>query len=451
MNLLKNFTNYIFKQHLFTPKDKLLIAVSGGVDSVVLCKLCKQAGFDFAIAHCNFTLRGGESIRDEKFVQALAKKYDVPFFVQVFDTTSIAKENKKSIEETARKLRYDWFLVLLKENNFKYLLTAHHANDNVETVMMNFFRGTGIKGLRGILPKQNNIIRPLLFAKRNEIEKFSVENNIAFVTDSTNAASDYTRNYFRNELIPSIEKVYPETVINVLNNIDRFLDIEYLYKESVDAFKQNLLAIKGKETHIPVLKLAKAKPLQTVIYEIILPYNFTALQVTEVEKLLTADSGKYIASSTHRILKNRNWLIISEIENVLDNTYFLIEENDSVIVFGKDKLLLRNLRTIDKIDADPSIAYIDTKVLKYPLLLRKWKQGDYFYPLGMTKKKKLSRFFIDQKLSLLQKENVWVIESDKKIVWVVGLRIDDRFKILNKYSNILKICFSQNVDVLTDP
>jgi tRNA(Ile)-lysidine synthase len=446
MNLLQNFTAYILKHHLFEQKDKLLIAVSGGLDSAVLCELCRQAGFDFAIAHCNFKLRGAESDRDENFVKQLAIKYNVPFYVTVFDTVAIAKKTKKSIEETARNLRYDWFATLLKENKLQYLLTAHHADDNVETVMMNFFRGTGIKGMRGILTKQNNIIRPLLFAKRKEIEKFSQENNIDFVTDSTNAESDFTRNYFRNDLIPAIEKVFPETVNNVLHNIDRFADIEYLYKESMGAIKKGLLEIRGKEIHIPVLKLAKTKPLQSVIYEIITPYNFTAAQVGEVEKLVIVDSGKYCTSPTHRILKNRNWLIIAAIENTVENEHFLIEENDREIIFGKNKLLIEKFNQLDKIDTNPHVACINAADLKYPLLLRKWKQGDYFYPLGMKNlpagrqgKKKLSRFFMDLKLSLLEKENVWVVESDKRIVWVVGLRIDDRFKITGYSQYILKL------------
>lgn len=439
MTLLQNFISHINKYNLFTTKDKLLLAVSGGVDSTVLCELCHLAGYDFVIAHCNFTLRREESTRDENFVQQLAIKYNVAYFIKVFDTVTIAKKNKTSIEETARKLRYDWFSTLLLQNNLQYLLTAHHADDNVETMMMNFFRGTGVKGMRGILAKQNNIIRPLLFAKRNEIEKFSTKNNIAYVTDSTNLESDFTRNYFRNELIPAIEKVFPEMVNNVLNNIGKFKDIEYLYNESIIEIKKKLIKVNGKELHIPVIKLSKSKTLQTVIYEIISHFNFTSSQVSEVEKLLSADSGKYITSATHRILKNRNWLIINEIENVLENDFFLIEANDKEIVFGKNKLLIQNFTQIDKIDTNSNIAYLNADDIKYPLLLRKWKQGDYFYPLGMSKKKKLSRFFIDAKLSLLQKENVWVLESNKKIIWVVGLRIDDRFKILHKTPNVLKV------------
>jgi tRNA(Ile)-lysidine synthase len=448
MSLLQNFTAHIKSQYLFQQKDKLLIAASGGADSTVLCELCKQAGYDFAIAHCNFKLRGEESDRDENFVHQLAKKYRVEIFVNEFDTNAISKEQKTSIEETARKLRYDWFEELLKENDFDWLLTAHHADDNIETVVMNFFRGTGVKGMRGIFPKVKKVVRPLLFARRQEIEDYATQNAIVFVTDSTNAESDYTRNYFRNELIPAIEKMYPETASNVLRNISRFADVEVLYDESIHAIKEKLVEKRGNEMHIPVLKLAKEKPLHTVIYEIIAEYNFTAAQVSEVEKLLNSESGKYITSATHRILRNRKWLIISPLNIVEEVSNYVIEKEDTVILFAGGKLQINTVAKPESLLTTADTAFIDVTHLKYPLLLRKWKQGDYFYPLGMKNlpagrlgKKKLSRFFIDVKLSLTEKENVWVLESDKKIVWVVGLRIDDRFKVTEDKKVVVKLHF----------
>ncbi|MEI9956512.1 MAG: tRNA lysidine(34) synthetase TilS [Ferruginibacter sp.] len=209
MELTEQFKNYIQQHHLFNPKDKLLLAVSGGVDSVVLCELCKQAGYDFAIAHCNFQLRGEDSNKDEEFVEALSKEYNVLFHSTTFDTNTVAAKEKKSVEEAARDLRYAWFEEKRKENSYTCIVTAHHADDNIETVLMNFFRGTGIKGLHGILPKQNNIIRPLLFANKKALQDFATANELSFVVDATNAENDFTRNYFRNELIPAIKKVFP--------------------------------------------------------------------------------------------------------------------------------------------------------------------------------------------------------------------------------------------------
>ena len=441
MNLLQKFKNYIKDNNLFQQKDKLLIAVSGGVDSAVLCALCAGAGFDFAIAHCNFKLRGEESDRDELFVKALSGQYNVNLYSTSFETKVVAKTNKKSIEETARNLRYNWFQEIIQadkllENPIKYLLTAHHANDNIETVVMNFFRGTGIKGLRGIVAKQQNIVRPLLGATRQEILQYAAENNIAFVTDSSNAENNYTRNLFRNEILPVIEKVYPEAANNVLRNIERFADIKFLYDQSIADLKENLIEKKGNEIHIPVLKLAKAKPFNSIVYEIIKEFGFTASQVTEVEKLLQSESGKYIKSTSHRILKNRNWLIISPFIATEETANIIIEENERNILFANGSLDIEPVAVPETLAADAFTVYVNADELKYPLLLRKWKTGDYFYPFGMKNnttgkvgKKKLSRFLSDLKLSLLQKENVWVLESNKKIVWVIGYRIDDRFKI----------------------
>ena len=452
MNLLKNFTDFIKEQNLFQQKDKLLLAVSGGVDSVVLCELCKQAGYDFIIAHCNFQLRGEESERDEDFVNGLGKKYGVEVLVKKFDTNIYAEENKLSIQVAARELRYAWFNELLSkikndlnpegsDSPFRGvggIVTAHHANDNTETLLMNFFKGTGINGLHGILPKQGNIIRPLLFAKKEDLSSFAVANKLFFVEDSSNASDKYTRNYFRNQLIPGLQKVFPQVEDNLMHNIDRFRDIEILYRQSVDLIRKKLLEQKGNEIHIPVLKLLKTTALNSIVYEIIKDYGFTAYQVEDSIVLLKSDSGKYIQSATHRIIKNRNWLIISPNENTAAQNILIEEEGN--IQFAEGTLQLKKILNDQySILNDQSIAQLNADEIKFPLLLRKWKQGDYFYPLGMKKKKKLSRFFIDLKLSLTQKEKTWVIEMDKKIIWVVGLRIDDRFKIKAITKDILQI------------
>ncbi len=452
MNLLHHFTNFIKKENLFQPKDKLLLAVSGGVDSVVLCELCKQAEFVFAIAHCNFQLRGEESERDEMFVKDLAKKYGAEIFVKKFGTEKYVEENKLSIQVAARELRYEWFNSLFNQTvnqPINYIITAHHANDNIETLLMNFFKGSGIAGLHGILPKQNKIVRPLLFAKKEELLVFAKENNLSFVEDSSNTSDKYTRNYFRNQLIPSLQKIFPQVEDNLLNNLERFTEIEMLYQQSIEVHKNKLIERKGEEIHIPVLKLLKSKPLNTIVYEIIKDFSFTSAQIEELIKLLQSESGKYIKSPTHRILKNRNWLIITANNNVSPQN-ILIEENDEVIEFMNKRLKIEKLQITNldtgqgnyKLQTDNDVAMLDADKIKFPLLLRKWKQGDYFYPLGMNKKKKLSKFFIDQKLSLLEKEDSWIIEMDKKIIWVTGRRIDDRFKILPSTKNILKISLS---------
>jgi tRNA(Ile)-lysidine synthase len=456
MPLLNQFINYIQEQYLFQKNDGLLLAVSGGLDSVVLCELCHQAGFNFEIAHCNFQLRGEESEGDEKFVRALGEKYQVKVSVKKFDTRAYAEKNKISIQVAARELRYAWFDELIEADdrrpateNLKpasyikhqtsYILTAHHANDNIETLLMNFFKGTGITGLRSIVPKKDRLIRPLLFAKRAEIAAFAEEHHLDFVEDSSNISDKYTRNYFRNQLIPSVQKVFPQAEENLLKNIDRFSEIEMLYQQSIHLHKMKLLEPKGNEIHIPVLKLQQAKPLKTIVYEIIKDFGFTAHQTDEVVGLLKSESGKYVSSASHKVIKNRNWLIISPI-NTMEANNVLIEQTDKEIDFEGGKLKIKRRQNADNhLPNASNIASLDAANITFPLLLRKWKQGDYFYPLGMQKKKKLSKFFIDQKMSLPDKEKIWVIESNRKIVWIIGKRIDDRFKITPTTKEILEI------------
>ena len=309
---------------------------------------------------------------------------------------------------------------------------------------MNFFKGSGINGLKGIMPKKGRIVRPLLFAKKEVLETFAAEYNLQFREDSSNSSDKYTRNYFRNQLIPGLEKVFPQIKENILHNAHRFRDINILYNQAVETAIKKLITVKGNEFHIPVLKLLKTEALSTILYEIIKDAGFASKQTDEVIKLLKSESGRFIESETHRILHNRKWLIISPLNDTTIQHY-LIEEETKEVHFTKGKILIEQITDLTII-ADANIAIMDASKIKFPLLLRKWKQGDYFYPLGMQNlpagrqgKKKLSRFFIDQKLSMNEKEDTWVIESGKKIIWIVGMRIDDRFKITDQTKNALKL------------
>ena len=439
MELYTQFSEYIKQKQLFTAKDKLLLAVSGGIDSVVLCELCRQAGFNFSIAHCNFQLRGEESLRDENFVKDLAGKMGVECFVAVFDTKAIAQKEKKGIEETARELRYQWFQQIAKEKDFHFILTAHHADDNAETMAMHFFRGTGLRGLRGIQSRNGNIVRPLLFAGRKDLKEYARTHSLKFVTDNTNNDIRFTRNFFRHRVLPLVAEVYPAVTSNLAQNAERLTEAAMLYEQAIALHKKNLLEFRGKEIHIPVLKLKKAKPLRTIIYEIISEFDFTAKQAEEVLELLNSETGKYVSSSTHRIIKNRNWLIISPEQNQ-DASVFLIEENKQTQEFKSGKLKMEMVEKIpEQFPSSPFTVFADAKEVQFPLLLRRWKEGDYFYPLGMKKKKKLSRFLIDLKLSKPEKENTWVLISNQRIVWVLGRRIDDRFKISANTQSVLQL------------
>jgi tRNA(Ile)-lysidine synthase len=443
MDLLQRFKKYIQEQKLLQAKDKLLLAVSGGVDSVVLCELCQQSAVPFSIAHCNFQLRGEESQRDELFVQQLGSTYGVEVFVQRFDTNAYAEQHKRSIQEAARALRYGWFEQLRMEKGFAFTVLAHHADDNVETLLMNFFRGTGLQGLTA-MPEWNftekHLLRPLLHIRRKDIMAFARQQGLKWVEDSSNASSKYTRNFFRNELLPAIKKVFPQVEENLLDNIDRFKKINSLYQSSVQQIKKQMCEQHLAEVRIPIRKLLKYQHT-SLIYEIIKDFGFGEKQVDEVLKLTEAESGKFIENEYYQIIRHRNWLLIAP--RLAHTDTIAIEKESKDAKFSGGCITL-DFISIEKFNLhkSASIAQLDAQHIDFPLLVRKWKQGDYFYPLGMRKKKKLARFFIDQKLSKNQKENVWVVESNKKIVWVTGLRIDDRFKITSATKQVLQLTWT---------
>lgn len=424
------------------------MAVSGGVDSVVLCDLLSRCGHDFEIAHCNFKLRGDESNRDESFVRSLSRNYGKTLHCNTFDTTLFAQEHKCSIQEAARILRYEWFAGIIDARKLELrhsggvirLLTAHHLDDNVETAFMNFVKGTGIAGIRGMLPATDKVVRPLLFASKDEILRYANAAGLHWVEDSSNREDTYSRNFMRRQVIPLIAEHYPMVDHNIAENIARFRDVEILYGLSVERLKKRLLSQSGPDWRIPVEKLRLTPGVRTILWEIIRHFGFSARQVDEVSSLMDSETGRYVVSATHRILRNRNWLLISAIRSI-ETGIFPIEGSLQEIVFPEGILRFRIVAPLskDELDAGSEIAFLDLREIRYPLILRKWRQGDYFYPLGMRKKKKISRFLTDAKLSLLQKEVVWVLESDKRIIWVVGMRPDDRFRIGPGTERILRI------------
>lgn len=446
MNLLTQFKNHWQTEFAnFNPGNcHLLLAVSGGVDSVVLVDLVAKAGFEFSIAHCNFQLRGSDSERDELFVSTLQNATEI--FSKKFDTARFAQEQKMAIQEAARKLRYEWFEGLMDHYRSNYtkqilLVTAHHADDNIETVLMNYFRGTGISGMRGILPfqKDRSIIRPLLAFRKSELIDHAKNEGLEFVEDVSNSSDKYTRNFFRNQLIPQIQNIFPAVEENILENIGRMREVASIYQDAVAAEIQQLIVQKDNEIHIPILKLQKQKVLHTILWEITKQYGFAAAQVSEIMKLIHADNGAIVSSDNFRIIKNRNWLIIAKKASI-DSLYHVIEQGTTHLSFENGRLEISTVNAAGSL-TDQTVALLDLHKIQFPLLVRKPRTGDYFYPLGMQKKKKLSRFFIDQKLSRTQKEKCWVIESNKKIVWVIGYRIDDRFKLPKDIDQILKIQF----------
>jgi tRNA(Ile)-lysidine synthase len=456
MELLQAFRDFIAKERLFSVGDRLLLAVSGGLDSIVLCELMHRGKFNVEIAHCNFQLRGAESDRDEAFVRQLGERYGWEVHIRRFDTEAYATSEKVSIQVAARELRYQWFYEIIDSwaQPAAFVITAHHLDDNTETLLMNFFKGTGIAGLRAMLPRQGKIIRPLLFATRAMLQHFAAGEGLEWVEDSSNVEDKYTRNFFRHQVIPLVQKVYPAAVQNLADNISRFREIEWIYRQAIEQQKKKLLEYKDNEVHIPVLKLQRSEPLTTLVYEIISAFGFSAQQAPEVIGLLDSPSGKYVQSATHRILRHRNWLIISP-RSTTESVTIIVEPGDTEVVYEQGRLCLKELSSSEVPEEvlSPSstiassrgrapvspIAWLDAGGIDFPLVLRKWRPGDYFYPLGMRKKKKLARFFIDNKLSLAEKEKIWVVEMNKKIIWIVGLRIDDRYRITTATRRVLKI------------
>jgi len=426
----------------FSADGHFVLAVSGGADSVVLAHLLKGAGINFEIAHCNFKLRGAESDRDEAFVKNLAVTLDVPFHVKHFDTAACAAELKISIQEAARDLRYSWFATFNT-----VVITAHHANDNIETVFMHLCRGTGIAGLTGIEPykTKERLLRPLLVFHKQEIIDYATESGIAFVEDSSNSSDKYTRNFFRHQVLPAVQEVYPQSEQNILHTIKHLREVSEVYKAAMQKIVSKLQFINGNEIHIPALMWQKAKPLDTITFEMLYPFGFTAAQVPEAIKLLSAHNGAVMHSSTHRLIKNRNWMIVAPLATASNTSLVVVEQNDASIDFPGGTLTLQTATAQVPDASDNNTCMLDTATLQYPLILRPAATGDYFYPLGMQKKKKLSKFFIDLKLSKTAKEKVWVLVSNNRIAWVIGYRIDNRFKITPASNTAVKLSFLPSV------
>jgi tRNA(Ile)-lysidine synthase len=430
---------FIATHQLLSGSQPVLVAVSGGADSMVLLQVMAQLAHPFAVAHCNFELRGEASDGDAAFVQAYCQARNIPFHQIRFDTRAYAAAQKQSIEEAARHLRYDWFRELCSQYQYSAIATAHHADDSIETAFMNFCKGTGISGLHGILPKAGGIIRPLLWASRAHIEAYAQEQGISWREDASNQQTDYTRNYFRHEVLPQIEKIIPSFRKNMTANIRRFGEQEWLYKQQINMLQPKLAEQRGAEWYIPVRKLKQYPVAETLLFEILKAFDFTPGQSAEAIKLMEAPSGKWMVSPTHRLLKNREFLIISRLATETAG-WVVIEPGMQQVTFPDGQLTIDTLSTANLDEAGPNVLLADAQQITWPLVLRRRKDGDYFYPMGMNhKKKKIARFLIDQKVSLNDKEKVWVLESNSRIVWVAGMRADERFKVTPHSRQVLKI------------
>jgi tRNA(Ile)-lysidine synthase len=432
------FKRFLEHNQLCKQDSPILLAVSGGMDSMVMAHLFMATRIPIAFAHCNFNLRGAESKENEAFVAKFAKENQTPYFVKSFSTAAYAKKQRISIQMAARELRVNWLEKLVVEHQFESYATAHHLDDQIETFFINLFRGTGIAGIHGILPRQDKLIHPMLFAYRSELEEFAQKNNIHFSMDSSNFKADYDRNKIRHELIPLLETMKPGIKKILTGNIENFREAEEVYKNYVQRIKKRLVQKKDDLWMIRIDKLKRLSNPPTYLFELIREFNFNFSQAQAIFNSLGSISGKQFYSSTHRLSKDREHLLV-QVNKSQEKEPFIIETDDETIHYPFNMELIKHTRGASyQIPNNPLIAAVDGRQLIFPLVLRPWKAGDFFYPLGMNHKKMLSDFFIDQKLSIPQKESTWLLESDGKIVWVVGHRLDDRFKISKKTTHIIE-------------
>lgn len=437
--MYSEFLKYVHEQGLFERKDKLLLGVSGGVDSVVLARIVDQLGNEFALAHCNFNLRGKDSDDDEKFVISLADELGVKCYLSSFQTENYAIENGISIEMAARDLRYDWFEKIRIENAFDHIVVGHHLDDVLETFILNLSRGTGIRGLSGIQPKAGNIVRPLLFASREQIEQYALNNDYSWREDASNSDVTIKRNKVRHEIIPILTALNPGFKSNLERTIDYLNDTKTIFLNTIDEVRERLVMTEHEWVKINRHELKELQPLKTYLFELLRPYSFNSEVVDDISRSLDSGSGTCFYSSTHRLVIDRDELIITQ-ENQEDAALYYIEKTDKFITKPINlKITVDRYSESFTIPNSSDIAVMDFDKLRFPLVLRHWKQGEYFKPLGMNGFKKLSDFFIDEKLSIPEKEQTWILSSENKVAWIVGRRLDDRFKLDPETKLVLRV------------
>jgi tRNA(Ile)-lysidine synthase len=433
--MLQKFQSHIFQNFSFLSGKKLLLATSGGLDSMVMVYLFRKLSFKIAIAHCNFQLRGVESFEDQNFVQNYAEANEIELFVTQFDTEAFAKDYKLSTQVAARELRYNWFYELLETDNFDYVLTAHHADDNLETVLINLVRGTGLDGLTGIPAQNENVIRPLLLFSRNEIEQYAKKNNIDWREDSSNASDKYLRNKIRHHLVPILKDLNTD-FLSLFHKTQGYLQESKTMVEdaSIMVYQQVAKEI-GEDIHFDLNKLQQLPNYKSYLYQWLREFGFSAWE--DIYDLVESQSGKQVFSNEFRLLKNRGFLILSPINTVDEKEEYYIFKDENEIT---NPLPLSFSKVADISIGSNTTIFVDADKLHFPLILRRWKEGDTFQPLGMGgKSKKVSKIFKDEKLSLVDKENTWLLFSDNTIVWITGIRQDERFKIEKTTKNRVQI------------
>lgn len=431
MGALSRLQSFIKQHALFLEEESVLLAVSAGRDSVLMARLFKAAGYHFGIAHCNFNLRAGESDLDERFTEELADELEVPFYTHRFDTMEYANANHISVQMAARDLRYQWLEKIRTQFDYQYIAVAHHQNDVIETMLLNLTRGTGISGLHGILPKKGKLIRPLLFLSRDEIDELVRHKAYAYREDSSNLSVKYSRNKLRLEVIPVLKELNPALEQTFEANRKRFAELEILLDLRVQEIRERLfIKLAEDEFEISIAELKKLNPLSTLLYGLFHPYGFTETVLNDLAHAWDGKPGKVFCSAGYQLLLDRGRMILSRV-NLDKAEDVLLESTTSVCIWNKQKFECKIVPVSQfELSKAENIAQLDYDLLSFPLTLRSWKNGDYFQPLGLKLKKKLSDFFVDRKISLNHKKDIGVLEnSNGDIVWLASLRVDERYKI----------------------
>ncbi|WP_140486886.1 tRNA lysidine(34) synthetase TilS [Flavobacterium sp. GSA192] len=433
--MLDKLKKHISQNFPFLEKSKLLMATSGGIDSMVMVHLFRELHYSIALAHCNFQLRGLESFGDQNFIQEYANENEIPLFLTQFDTETFAQDYKLSTQIAARELRYNWFYELLETENYDYILTAHHADDTIETFLINLSRGTGLEGLLGIPAQNDKIVRPILPFTRAEILVYAKENNIQWREDSSNASDKYLRNKIRHHLVPLLKELNPQFMESFQKTQSHLKESQELVEDAAIMVYQQVAREEGETIVFDLNQLLRLPNYRSYLYQWLHEFGFTAWE--DIYALVESQSGKQVYAPNYRLLKDREVLMLSPILQEKEVEVYFIEKNVREVNFP---LNLTFSRADDISGASNSIIFVDQDKLVYPLILKRWEEGDSFQPFGMNgKSKKLSKLFKDEKISLLEKENCWVLWSANQIVWVLGIRQDERFKIDNSTKNILKI------------
>jgi tRNA(Ile)-lysidine synthase len=444
--LIRKIQTFIEANRLLTSENPVITGLSGGGDSVSLLYILNRLGYHCIAAHCNFHLREAESNRDEAFCRKFTDDYHVTFEKNDFDTQSYAMQKHVSCEMAARDLRYQWFETLRKKYDAQAIVVAHHRDDSIETMLLNMIRGTGIRGLCGIRPKNGFIVRPLLCVTREEIQQFLKEQKLPSVTDSSNLSDKYTRNFIRLRLLPLMEEINPSVRDALARTSENLADAENIYLQTIEKSKVLITNDTDKEyIYIPIENLMQQPAPKTILYELLKTYGFSRAVSGEIFRTLTDTSGKIFeatAKSTYKVLKDREKLIVFKPNTKIKKEYELNESltdwRNLPLTLSPDKV------TVDpsfEIDKSPSTGIFDYDKLHFPLTLRMWKSGDWFVPFGMKGRQKLSDYFSDHKFNLLEKEKTWVLCSRNDIFWIIGHRTDNRFRINNKTKTAFIINF----------